>query len=142
METLVEYHEIAAVTIARVFLGFLFFFQGYDSIFKIGLTKVQDTFRYGFSSKPVPRFIVDFATWYTSLSELIGGVLLILGLFEPIALYLLGINLIIAGIGFGMNNPLWDLRNVFPRLVLLLMLLLTPLQWNIWSLDHLIFKFL
>lgn len=140
METLMEYHETAAVTIARIFLGFLFFFQGYDAVFKIGLLNVQKTFREGFDKKPIPRFFIDFASWYTSLSELIGGTLLIFGLFETYALYLLGINLIIAGIGFGITNPLWDVRNVFPRLLLLLTLLFTPYQWHQWSLDKLFFN--
>lgn len=140
MDTLVQYHEIAAVTIARLFLGFLFFFQGYDAVFKIGLSNVQNTFRDGFASKPIPLFLIDFASWYTCLSALIGGMLLVLGLFETPALFILGVNLIIAGIGFGITNPLWDVRNVFPRLILLLILLFTPAHWNQWTLDKLFFN--
>ncbi len=140
MDTLVQYHEIAAVTITRLFLGFLFFFQGYDAVLKIGLSKVQNTFRDGFAGKPIPLFLIDFASWYTSLSALIGGIFLTLGLFETLALFILGVNLLIAGIGFGITNPLWDVRNVFPRLILLLILLFTPAHWNQWTLDKLFFN--
>jgi hypothetical protein len=66
--------------------------------------------------------------------------LLIFGLFEYVALILLGINLITAAIGFGLNTPMWDSKYVFIRLVLILLLLLTPQDWHVWSLDNLIFK--
>ncbi|MBK7818142.1 MAG: hypothetical protein IPJ60_11810 [Sphingobacteriaceae bacterium] len=65
---------------------------------------------------------------------------MIVGLFQYYALYLLGINLIIAAIGFGITSPMWDTRYVLPRLLLLLFLLFVPQGWNTLSLDNLIFK--
>jgi hypothetical protein len=65
--------------------------------------------------------------------------LLLLGLFEYAALYLLGINLLVAAAGFGIVTPLWDMRHAFPRLALLLLLLLVPQTWHCWTLDHLFF---
>ena len=140
MEIINQYHQIAAVFIARVFLGFLFFFQGYDSIFNVRIKNVIDTYESSFENKGIPRFLTVAGAWFTSYTELICGFLLIAGLFENIALYLLGINLIVASIAFGVNTPMWDMRFVFPRLILLLFLLIVPATWNIFSLDHLFFK--
>jgi len=140
MEFLSQYHQIAGLTLTRVFLGFLFIFQGYDAIFRIGMSKVTATYQAGFGPKGVPHFFTAIAAWFTSCTELICGFLLLIGLFEYTALYLLGLNLIIAAAGFGMNNPLWDTRHVFPRLLLLLVLLFAPFEWHAWSFDHLFFN--
>jgi putative oxidoreductase len=136
MHTLIYTHEALAVFIARVFLGLLFFFQGYDAVFKVRIKNVIETVERPFEEKGIPRFLTVGAAWFTSCSELIGGLLLIVGLFEPIAFLMLGANILVASIGFGITNPVWDLRHVFPRLVLLLFLLLVPASWDVWSLDH------
>ncbi len=140
MEILSQYHYIGASLIARVFLGCLFFFQGYDAVFKVKIKHVIGTFEDEFSQKGIPKFLTVLAVWFTSCTELIGGFLLIIGLFEYPVLCLLGINLIIAAIGFGINTPMWDTRHVFPRLVLVLFLLVIPQSWNTASLDLLFFK--
>ena len=140
MEIINQYHQIAAVFIARVFLGILFFFQGYDAIFNIKIKNVVESYEATFINRKMPRFLIVLATWFTSYTEFICGFLLIIGLFEYAALFLLGINLIVAAIGFGMNTPMWDSKYVFPRLVLVLLLLLVPDAWDAWSLDSLLFK--
>lgn len=140
MEFINQYHSIIATFIARVFLGCLFLFQGYDAVFKIKIKNVIGVFEEDFSKKGIPKILTVCASWFTTYTELIGGFLLIIGLFEYAALYLLGINLIIAAIGFGINTPMWDTRFVFPRLVLILFLLVVPQSWNILSLDYVIFK--
>lgn len=140
MELITQYQYEAAACIARIFLGFLFFFQGYDALFNIGIKKVISTYKYGFNSKGVPGILTTLAALFTTYTEFICGFLLIFGLFEIPALYLLGINLVVAALGFGLNNPLWDMRHVFPRLILLLFLLIIPLEWHNWSLDYLFFK--
>jgi len=140
MEIINQYHEIAAVFIARVFLGCLFFFQGFDAVFNVKIKNVIAAFENDFAKKGVPRFLVVAASWFTSYTELIGGTLLILGLFKYAALYFLGANLIIAALGFGLNTPMWDTRHVLPRLLLLLFLLLVPKAWDVLSIDNLIYK--
>ncbi len=140
MEVINQYHEIAAVFIARVFLGCLFLFQGYDAVFNIKVKNVVASFLVTFENKSVPKFLIVSSSWFTSYTELVCGVFLILGLFEYLALYLLGLNLIIAAIGFGINTAMWDTRHVLPRMLLLLFLLIVPQSWNLLSLDHLIFN--
>ncbi len=136
------FHEIftpvvLAVFFARVFLGLLFFFQGKDAVFGVGLKQVVDTVSPALSDKGVPRFLIITGSWFTSFAALIGGTLLLLGLFKYAALYLLGIDLVIAAGVFGMVKPMWDMQHVFPRLALLLFLLLVPVEWDIISFDSL-----
>ena len=135
MEYIDQNHQLAAAFIARVFLACLFFFQGFDAVFRIKIKNVILTYQNTFANSGIPKFAIIFASWFTSCSALIGGFLVTLGLFEYIALYLLGINLIVAAIGFGINTPMWDTRFVLPRMLLLLFLLLIPQEWNVWSLD-------
>lgn len=126
-----------AYLIARVFLGCLFFFQGYDAVVKVGIKAAADTYARAFaeSGRNMSRGLINAAAVFTSYTELVCGALLLLGLFTYPALYLLGLNLIVAAIGFGLTTPLWDTRYVLPRLLLLLLLLLLPAVFNYYSLD-------
>lgn len=139
MPNLIPHHQIAAVLIARVFLGFLFLFQGYDAVFNIKIKNVIYTYQNSFASKGIPRFVTVMGSWFTSYSEMICGLLLVFGLFKYYSLYILGIDLILASIAFGITTPMWDMRHVFPRLLLLMFLLFVPAAWDQFSLDNLIF---
>ncbi|MEI6815910.1 MAG: DoxX family membrane protein [Bacteroidota bacterium] len=134
------YNEIAVAFILRVFLGSLFLLQGYDKVFKIKIKGVYETFELPMRSKNMPNFILMLAAIFTSYTELLGGLFLILGLFKSFALYFLGIDLLLVAIAFGMLNPMWDMQFVFPRLVILVTLLLIPVEWDIISIDYLIKK--
>ncbi len=140
MEIINQYHYAAAILIARLFLGFLFFFQGYDAVFKIKIKNVVETYQITFQKSGIAKILTVCGAWFTSCTALICGFLLVIGLFECLSLYLLGINLIITAIGFGINTAMWDTRFVFPRLLLLLLLLLVPPNWDLWSFDNLFFK--
>ncbi len=111
MPTLIQHHEIVAVLIARVFLGCLFFFQGYDAVFNIKIRNVIYTYQNTFASKGIPKFVTVLGSWFTSYSELICGFLLIIGLFKYYALYFLGMDVILASIAFGITTPMWDMRH-------------------------------
>lgn len=140
MEFINQYHYTAAVFIARVFLGLLFFFQGYDKVVTIKIKNVLLTYKSPFEKVGIPKFLTTIGVYYTSYSELIGGLLLVFGLFQYVALYMLGINIIMASVAFSMSRPMWDMRFVVPRLALLLFLLATPKSWHIWTLDNLFFN--
>lgn len=130
-------NEITAAFIARVFLGLLFFFQGYDAIFNIKIKNVIRTYETSFSQKGIPKLLTTGAAWFTSFAEFVGGLLLIVGVLQYYTLTVLGIDLLIASIGFGIVAPMWDMRHVFPRLIILLFLFLIPESWNAISLDNL-----
>ncbi len=139
MEYIDQYHQLTAAFIARVFLACLFFFQGYDAVFRIKIKNVVQTYQNTFANSGIPRSATIFGAWFTSCSALVGGVFLALGLFNYFTLSILGINLIFTAIGFGINTPMWDTRFVLPRLLLIVFLLIVPHEWHAWSLDALLF---
>jgi putative oxidoreductase len=138
MEIISQYHESVATLVVRVILGLLFFFQGYDAIFNVRVENIIDNYDDPFESKGIPKFLTVIGSWFTSYAKLIGGTLLILGLFKYVALYLLGVDLIITSMAFSIAKPMWDMRHFFPRLALLALLLIVPPQWDIYSLDRLL----
>lgn len=127
-----------AIATARIIAGILFFFQGYDKVFKVGIKEVSKIMKLSLGNRNLSdSFLVAIST-VTSWIELVCGILLILGLLKYFALYLLCLNLILVVAGFSMSKPMWDTGHVFIRLTLLLLLLLTPIEWDKLSLDYLL----
>jgi len=85
----------------------------------------------------LPKWLIWTTAYYTSYAELIGGFLLIIGLFRKCALYVLAVDLLIVSFGHGLLEPIWDLQHVIPRAILLIALLLVPQQWDRWHFDAL-----
>ena len=87
----------------------------------------------------LPENFTKVFLFLTSWIEFIAGGLLILGLFKYGCIYLLGIDLLFVVIGMSLIQPVLDLKHIFPRLILLIILLLLPAESDIFSLDHFIF---
>ena len=130
------HHQIAVETILRVILGILFFAQGFDKVFNIGVKNVIATFEYPVRLKHLPEFPLVVAAYYTSYVELIGGALLLIGFMKYYALYLLGIDILIVCVALSSLDAMWDMKFVFPRLTLLISLFLLPSEWGVISIDH------
>ncbi len=131
--------QIAVLTI-RLILGFIFFFQGYGKVFKFGLDSVYQNFFLKSYESLLPDFLLLFSAYYTSLIELIGGFLLIVGFKRDYALYALASVLVIVTFGHGLKDPIWDLSHVMYRTILLVTLLLLPKELDRFSVDFLIKK--
>ena len=129
--------QVAVLTI-RLLLGFIVFFQGFGKVFKFGLDAVYNNFFKASYSELLPDFILLFSAYYTSLIELVGGILLIIGFKRDITLYFLASVLVIVTFGHGLKDPIWDLSHVMYRAILLLSLLLLPKSLDIFSIDGLI----
>ncbi|MES2593424.1 MAG: hypothetical protein V4608_16190 [Bacteroidota bacterium] len=144
MRIIIQNHEILAAFISRVFLGFLFFFQGYDAVFRIGIKNVIEAAHPSFANRGISKTVTGIGVVFTSYIQLIGGLFLIIGFVKYYTLYLLGLDLIFVAIAFGIIQPMWDMRFVFPRLVLLIFLLFVPWYWDVISVDYCwsFFKFL
>lgn len=127
-----------AELLVRVFAGILFFYQGYDKLFRIKIPGVISAFAADADRYHVPRPLLSLVAYYTSIIEFVGGAMLVLGLFTSYALYALGLDLVLVCLAFSYMTPMWDLKHVFPRLVLLLILLLFPPEYQYYSLDYLI----
>jgi putative oxidoreductase len=132
----INIHEVSAALLARVFLGMLFLFQGYDKIFRMGVKQVVETIHTPLEDKGVPLFISKVGAYFTSYTEFIFGILLILGFIKYYCLYFLGIDLIFAAFAFGMVEAMWDMKHIFPRLALILFLLVIPSEWDKISIDY------
>lgn len=132
---MIDFKLTFAELIIRVFTGILFFFQGYDKLFNIKIGEVANTFMRDAERKSVPRSFVVFISYITSIIELVAGLFLILGLYTDLSTYALGIDLLMICFAFSFMNPMWDMKYVFPRLVLIIFLLLLPSETCKLSLD-------
>ena len=132
-------HNLAiAEFMVRVIAGILFFFQGYDKLFNIKMEEVVNTFMQDAERRHIPRPMIAFISYLTSMVELIGGFLLVLGLFTNMAAAFLCLDLVIISLAFSMMQAMWDLKHVFPRVILLFLLLVLPQNCNIFSLDFIL----
>ena len=129
--------QVGVLTI-RLILGFIFFFQGFGKVFKFGLDAVYKNFFQSSYSELLPDFLLLFTAYYTSIIELIGGFLLIIGFKRDITLYFLASVLVIVTFGHGLKEPIWDLSHVMYRTILLVSLLLIPKEYDLFSVDALI----
>lgn len=120
--------------IIRLALGFVFLMQGYGKVFNWGVENIFESTFMPYNEY-LPSYVLKIAAYYTSYVELIGGQLLILGLFRNYALYALGSVLVIVTFGHGLSEPIWDMQHVIYRAILLIPLLLLPDEWDTIRLD-------
>jgi len=133
-----EYKLYIAESMLRIFAGVLFFFQGYDKLFKIKMPGVIDAFMRDAERRHIARPLVGAVAYYTSIVEFIGGIFLVFGIFTNYTLFALGIDLILVCFAFSLMEPMWDMKHVFPRFILVILLLILPLENDKLSLDYLI----
>lgn len=131
-------NETFLAFLLRVILGILFFFQGFDKIFNIKMSGVISFFKQETKDKNIPSVFLSLSAYLSSYIEFLGGLLLIIGLFKTWALYILGIDLIMVCVAFSFLKPMWDMNLVFPRIILLVMSLYIPIDWDILSIDYLL----
>ena len=134
-----EYATTIGILVARVTLGVMFLYSGYDKAIRIGTKNVALEFQRQLNKYSFPPFLFTLTAIYSAWVELIGGVLLIAGLLKFVTLSALGIDLLLVSIAFSLLDPIWDMKHVFPRLLLLLLLLFIPLQQDVCSLDYMLF---
>ena len=125
----------AGMLFVRALLGIIFFMQGFGKIFTFTVATVYDKFFRPFEATFLPKWLIWVTAYYTSYIELIGGFLLLIGLFRKYTLYLLAIDLFIVSFGHGFLETIWDLSHVMPRAILLLILFFAPRDWDRWNAD-------
>ena len=134
-------NRAVGVLTIRLLSGFIFLMQGIGKVFKWGVYNVyQMEFFHGTYEDLLPDFLILGTAYYTSYMELIGGVLLVIGLKRDWALYGLASVLVVVTFGHGLAQPIWDMSQVMYRAILLVSLLLLPKQWDIFALDNVLFK--
>ena len=136
---LLTHQSILALTL-RVILGILFFMQGYDKVIRVKMPEVINTFKFEFGKVQIPHFIIVFGAYFSSYIELICGFTLILGLFTKYSLCLIGLDLLLVTAAFSLINPVWDMKVVFPRIIIWCALMVMPNSYNTIALDYFLSK--
>jgi putative oxidoreductase len=138
IKQMTEYKLYVAESMLRIFAGILFFFQGYDKLFNIKMPGVIDTFMRDAERRHISRPLVAIVAYYTSIVEFVGGIFLVFGILTNYTLCAIGLDLILVSFAFSLVEPMWDMKHVFPRFILVILLLLLPLENDKLSLDYLI----
>ena len=126
-----------ALLFVRVSLGILFLFQAIDKIFTVGLHDFAETIMGGLQKSKVPKAFIKLSAYISSYIELVGGLLLILGIFLPEVYIILSLNLIMVVLSFSYMQALWDMKHVFPRMVMLVFMMMVPLEKDLYTLGQL-----
>ena len=134
-----EFNISIAILLLRLVTGILFYFQGYDKIFKIKIDGVVRTFNDSLKDALIPSSLLRPLVYLSSYVELICGGLLFFGLFREYSLYLLAADLVFVAFAFSSIRAMWDLHFLLPRMVFIVSLLLLPPQNDFWSLDRVFF---
>ena len=124
-----------ATLLVRVVLGMLFFMQGYDKIFRIGIGTTAETAATPVTDKIFGRSFFRMLIVVSSWIEMVAGALLIIGFQRDAAMILLSADMLVAGIIFSLMKPMWDMQFYFPRMVMLVFLMIIPPGWDILSID-------
>jgi uncharacterized membrane protein YphA (DoxX/SURF4 family) len=124
-----------ATLMVRVVLGILFFAQGYDKIFRIGINAVVDAASTDDMHRILGKGLLKASVLLSSWVELLAGALLIVGFQKDVALIALSADMIVAGIIFTLIKPMWDMQFYFPRLAMLVFMAIIPPGWDIWGID-------
>ena len=122
--------------LVRIILGTLFFFQAYDKIFRVKFPSILEEVVPAYKKAGIPVWFAKYSIYISSYLELIYGFFLIIGLATTLSLYVISFHLILVILGFSFLQGIWDMKHVFPRLVLLVFLLMLPQEWNILSFDY------
>jgi len=130
--------QSSATLLVRLLVGILFLFQGYDKIFRIGISNVVNATDNPVMEKLFGKFFLRISIQTSSWIELIAGGMLIAGFHRDEALILLSIDMLVAGLIFTLIKPMWDMQYYFPRLILLVLLMLVPGSWDTFRVDALI----
>jgi len=126
-----------AILIARTILGLIFFMAGVFKVFS--LTPTGHALRF-FVEPYADTFLPTWSLWATGTAvpviELVGGGLLLLGLWVRPSLLSLGGVLILVTFGHLLASPLYEFHtHVIPRAALLLFVLVMPSSEDRISLD-------
>jgi len=139
IQNLNEYSIPAAYLLIRIILGIVFISSGYDKLMRIGIGKVKEEYALQLQKYRMPAFVFSFTAFFSTWAELIGGILILFGLFKFIALSVLGIDLVLVTLAMVLLQPLYDLKLVFARLLLILILFVGNIGLDLFSLDYLFF---
>ena len=123
---------------ARWVLGLIFLMSGWYKVFD--LTAYEHASRFfvqGYADTWIPSWLLWALGFTIPFVELIAGALVCMGLRLRESLILLGGVLVIVAYGHLLKEPIYDITaHIFPRLTLLLFILMLPDNRDYASLDY------
>jgi putative oxidoreductase len=122
--------ETVALFLARTLLAVLFIFQGYDKLFRVKPERVAQSLYPSFKNSGISFYWFKVGIWLNSFVEFAGGLLLLTGFLKNFILMVLGLNMLVVSFSMSWSSPMWDMKHVFPRFILLLILLLVPDEFD------------
>jgi putative oxidoreductase len=132
-----QLHRAWGVLFARLVLGLVFFQGALWRVFDLGPAEHARRF---FVEPYAETFLPEWALWVAGMgvpfAELIGGALVLLGLWRLPGLILLGAVLVLVTFGHLVTEPIFAFNaHVIPRLFLLVFVLCVPAEWDRFSAD-------
>lgn len=133
-----ETNRAWGVLFARLVLGLMFFQGAWWRVFELGPAEHARRFFVGpYADSFLPEWSLWLAGTAVPFAELVGGALVLLGLWRLQGLILLGGVLVLVTFGHLVAEPIYALNaHVIPRLALVVFLLVTPPAWDRFSLDE------
>ncbi len=134
-----EYATAIIAFLSRWIVGFLFLMPGWTKMFTMGpIAFARRVFVEGYAETWIPKVLLWIAGLPVPFIELIGGFLLILGLWTQRVCLLLGLLLVMVNYGHLLKDPFYDVTtHVMPRLLLLFIILIIPPEEDRFSLHAL-----
>jgi len=133
-----EYKYGLVECMIRVLTGAIFIIQANDRFKNIQTDSIYDFFRSNFEKLKIPRTLAEIFIHAVNVIELCCGILLMAGLYRNWVLLILLAEMCVISVFFTLIQPMWDMKYLWPRLVLVLFQLLIPDSWSIFSLDNII----
>lgn len=125
------------VLFARLVLGLLFFQGALWRVFDLGtMEHARRFFVEPYADSWLPAWSLWLAGTAVPFTELIGGLLVLLGLWRLVGLGMLGGVLVLVTFGHLVAEPIYSISGqIFPRLILVVFLLCVPMEWDRYSVD-------
>lgn len=130
--------EAWTVFFARVILGLIFLMAGWYKVFELGAANhAQQLFVKSYASYWMPEWLLWITGYIIPFIELTAGLFLVIGLRIKTAAIALGGVLILVTYGHLLQEPFFDTTtHVFPRTVLLLIILYLSPKHDTLSVDY------
>ncbi|MEX2466975.1 MAG: DoxX family membrane protein [Gemmatimonadota bacterium] len=127
-----------AAFFSRAILGTLFLVPGWHKVVEMGaLTHARRLFVEGFAEHWIPTWLLWLLGTVIPFIELMGGLLLVLGLWTRKAAVALGFVLVLVTYGHLLQEPFFVVTgHILPRLLLVLLILVMPRGVDRWSTDR------
>jgi putative oxidoreductase len=127
-----------ALLFARLVLGLIFLMAGLHKVFVMGPVAHAERWFLPYTDTFLPRWSLWAVGTTIPFVELSGGALVVLGLQVRAAMIALGCVLAVVTFGHLLHEPLYPFHeHVFPRLCLLLFVLMVPAEHDRFALDAL-----